>query len=369
MNNMREYDRVFAKGTPTAFIIESPFHLLCTLEAIKEFEISDYCLVLVLEKDNIRNKQLFSMLRERNLEYDIYYEEEAVQYKSIVNNKRYDRVMLGDYDDLNILRMCLVYASTNATPIFMDDGISSIMILKELPYKHTPVFAKIREWVKGPIGLERARRSILREWETAGIKDYNYFFTIYSEIKSKKFIVYPNNFAHILEQSASENPGVVIIVGTVIDIVASRLGLSTALIEGIIWDKLVEVRNLHPKAEIIYVPHGRDTNCHIEQLCGCLQIRFVRLDKPIENYVIDEKLNVEAIYGYTSTALSTLKAMTNAPVVHWVIRNKHGESWYLTKQYIKYYEQMGMRTEMMWIPEMSWWEHMKKTIIKYACKK
>lgn len=353
MSRKGSYNQAFAKHTPTAFIIESPFQMLCVWEAIEEFEIQDFRIVLVLEKNNIRNEQTFSMLQERGMEYDLYYVEDmshAVKTVPGQENRRYDRVMLGDYDDLRILCMCSRYAAVNAKVIFMDDGISSIMILKNLPYRHTPMFARLRTLLKGPIGLERERREIFHIWENAGINEYNFFYTIYSQINSERFAVYPNTLSHLIKNSTHSAGSVILIVGTVIDDTAKELGIPSSLFEGLLWDKLVSVRNQYPEKTIIYIPHGRDYNTHIRQLCECLNIEYIRPKVSIEYFVVKQNLKVEAIFGNTSTALSTLRIMTNAPTTNWVIISPKSPTPYLTEQYAKFYEQMGIVTNSTYVP-------------------
>lgn len=366
MTNKKDeyYNKAFAKHTPTAFIIESPFQLLCAWEAIEEFEIQDFRIVLVLEKNNIRNEQTVSMLNKMGIEYDVCYTYEVGDFLKKEHPRRYERIMIGDYDDLGLLRVSGAYAAKGSIIVFMDDGISSIMILQGQPYKHS----KLIRLLKGPSALERARSNFFDIWHKNGIINNNYFYSIYHAIKSKKFIVYPNNFLHLSNHKTEARKNVVLIVGTVIDDTANELGISVPLFEGLLWDKLVGVRNQYPEEHIIYIPHGRDYNAHIEQLCHCLDIDFVRPGMSIEYFVLKEGLNVLAVYGNTSTALSTLKIITKAPVIHWQIHDKYGETWRLTKVYTRYYEQMGIQTDKMWIPQISLWEYIKKILTIFKTK-
>ena len=184
-------NRAFAKGVSTAFIIESPFQLLCAWEAIEEFEIKDYKIVLVMDSNNIRNKQTIAMLKDKKMAYDEYYWNDE-SFKDIrPQNVRYDRIMIGDYDDLCLMQVCEYYASKHAEVVFMDDGLSSIMLLKGLPYQHTPFLAKIRKLLKGDIAIERARKKMFEHWEEIGIENNYTMYTLYDNIKSRKFKIYP----------------------------------------------------------------------------------------------------------------------------------------------------------------------------------
>ena len=344
-------NNAFAKHVPTAFIIESPFQLLCVWEAIAEFEITDYRIVLALIRGNVRNEQTFSMLKERNMDCDIYYIDEILSNSSMPHVGNYDRIMIGDYDDLSLMKLCEVYASNHAEVVFMDDGLSTIMILKNLPYRHSPFWARVRHILKGDIGLERARKKIFKHWETIGIANNYCMYTIYDDIKSKNFTIFPNNLPHLTTEK-SESPKVVLIVGTTIIDMAEEYNIPVGLFEGIIWSKLVEIREKYPNTRIIYIPHGRDIDPRIERLCQCLDIEFKRLSMSIEYFVIKENLNVISVYGTLSTALSTLRKITGAPVTHWMICHKSNKHKYLHDQYTKYYEELGVNSEPIYIPDV-----------------
>ena len=344
-------NRAFAKRVSTAFIIESPFQLLCAWEAIEEFEIKDYKIVLVMDSNNIRNKQTIAMLKDKKMAYDAYYWNDE-SFKTIQPQVvRYDRIMIGDYDDLCLMQVCEYYASAHAEVVFMDDGLSSIMLLKGLPYQHTPFLAKIRKLIKGDIAIERARKKIFKHWEEIGFVNENCMYTIYGNIKSKTFKTYPNTLSH-LYKGEKQSEGVIIIVGTTILEVARLYGIPVPLFEGLVWSKLVEVRDKYPENRIIYIPHGRDRDPHIEQLCKCLDIEFKRLQMSIEYYIVSENLNVQAIYGTLSTALSTLRIMTGAPVTLWSIDYKKDKYQYLHHQYMEFYESIGIVAEEIKVPEV-----------------
>lgn len=349
-NKAEEKNVAFSKGTPTAFIIESPFQLLCSWEAIEEFEIKDYKIILVLDKDNIRNKQTFSMLNDRDMDYDVYYWTEASFNNIQSQDMRYDRIMIGDYDDLSLMRVAESYASNHAEIVFMDDGVSSIMILQNLPYHHSPLVAKLRKILKGPIGLERARQEIFEHWDKIGIKNDFCMFTIYESIVSKKFKIYPNKLSHLFKKQEKKQ-NVVLIVGTTIFEMAEKYNISVALFEGLLWAKLVKVKELYPDEKIIYIPHGRDKDPRIQLLCQCLEIDFMRIDMSIEYFVLKNNLNVIAVYGTLSTALYTLKKLTGAPVVHWMIYHRSNKHKYLHDQYARFYKKTGVKTEYIYVPE------------------
>ena len=66
-------DMAFAKHLPSAYLVASPFQLLCAIEAINEFEIKDYKIVLLLIENSPRNEQLVAMAKTLQLDYEVLY--------------------------------------------------------------------------------------------------------------------------------------------------------------------------------------------------------------------------------------------------------------------------------------------------------
>ena len=58
----------FAKQIPSVFVISSPLQLLCDIEAIRVFEISDYKIVVNVRK-NVRFEQVRTILHYYGLKY------------------------------------------------------------------------------------------------------------------------------------------------------------------------------------------------------------------------------------------------------------------------------------------------------------
>ena len=61
------YNLAFSKGISTAFVVETPFQLLCAIEAINEFQIEHYLVVVPYFENSFRWSQLESMLKELNI--------------------------------------------------------------------------------------------------------------------------------------------------------------------------------------------------------------------------------------------------------------------------------------------------------------
>lgn len=116
------------------------------------------------------------------------------------------------------------------------------------------------------------------------------------------------------------------------------------MLEGTIWQKLSEVKQLYPDTKIWYIPHGRDENCNIPVFCSQLGIEYLRIDETLEYYVLKRGYHPLAIYGFFSTAILTLKRMfPNSEATTWNINKKDNNSFYkLNTQIGKYYSNNGI---------------------------
>lgn len=342
---LQKKELAFSKGTPTAFIVESTFQLLCAQEAIKEFGIEDYHIVLVLDRKSARNQQLFSVLDKTKMPYDIWYMGEfkiVDQWPTPDDSiRRFDRVMLGGYHDNGMLSIAGRYASKDSVCVFCDDGTMSISILTGKSTQDSPIISFIRKLLGKGKGFVKQRLQVLEKWEEVGLYNGNFFYTIFADIKTSRFTIYKNSLSHIgVFNSAS--PSKVLIVGTVIHDFAEMVGLKEDELLELLRRLLVQVQQLYPCDNVIYIPHGRDNNAKVPIICQELNVDYHPLKMTIEEYVIVNKINVKTIYGFFSTALYTLKLLTKAEVINWNIVHISSRSWYSLKFMLNYYRSHGI---------------------------
>lgn len=349
----------FAKHTSTAFIVASPFQVLCVVEAIAEFGIDDYLVVAILEEGDVRNSQLLQMLNDFTLKYVTMtlYDTEAMledflldkNYFSTPPKRLYDRVMMGDYFSIEQRELCYLYANSHATVLYMDDGATTIELLKGNTVQGKPLsWYEKRKWMKRIYKPTLAlRENIHEKWKTKGILPSNSLFSIYHDISTRKFSVYPNTLTHINKESSNiqERNGVYI-VGTNIPMYCKVMGIAVPQYEGILWQKLSEIRETFPNEEIIYIPHGRDENRVVMRFCEMLRIKYNKLNEAVEYHFICMNIYPSQVYGFGSTALFTLKKIyPKTKVTNWLLVNTEAYWYGDYKSVALYYDSHGITTE------------------------
>ena len=359
---MKHIDQAFAKGISSAFIVASPFQLLCAIEAIHEFEIKEYQIIFILEKASPRNQQLFAMAESFGVKYDLYWHEDIYQeYKqaygknSLEQQACYDRIFIGDYSPVLYKYLALRYANQDAVLVYLDDGNSTICFLRNQEAANKP-----KNWRKW---LNWEKNRIIRKRELAGIlaqkslKDPKCFFTIYSNVKPTIFAIYPNTFAYVSRKALKKHEkedNIVLIVGTAIQAYAEEVcNIDISLMEAIHWDRLKRVRDMYPNQKIVYIPHGRDNNAFIPQFCSMLDIEYAKISEPIESYMLKSSYEPVAIYSFGSSALYTLhKFYSKAQVVSWKPKHIDGDGRQKWEKTIDaYYAQDGIKEDDIWLPK------------------
>ncbi len=356
----------FAKVTPSCFLVMSPFQILCALEAIAEFDIHDFKFVYVMNSEFIqRNEQMRLMAHQMQFQYD-EYDMKEISYNDFIKSEgifsahkkgKYDRIFIGDYYATFLLMLSVLYASDSATLLYTDDGNSSISILQGKPRDNRPMGWKQQlTWYKNVYKVQQKERNeVQNRLCEAGVKCTNSFFTIYSDVKTKLFSIYPNHLCHLSDRittKQAENQ-VVIIVGAALSAYAAQNRIEEIELEAITWKQLSNIRARHADMDIVYIPHGRDTNLNVPHFCDILHMSYQRIEEPIEYYLLKSGMQPKYIYGFNSTALLNLKRIFSAAQVsNWFIEKEYDNSYYkFFNEVRKYYEQNGIETEVIKYPQ------------------
>lgn len=307
------------KGTPSCFIVTSTFQLLCAIEAIHEFKIYEYKFIFALKKEwGERNYQMAEMARKWNYQYDLVWidnsnlsmESADSWYREGESNKKYGYVFIGDYYAIELKVLALKYANRIAKILYLDDGISTLRILKQLEKVESINWvAAIRFHKQQKKQNAAIQKELLDKY---GIIDSHAFFTIFADIPAPKGITtYMNTLQYVKAKTLNnffERESCVYVIGTVINQFAELGGLSTAEFEGVISENLSLIKMRYPSSKIVYIPHGRDTNQLVKSLCEQFKIQYLPINETCETFIL-RKGEPIAVYGYCSTALITLKRL------------------------------------------------------------
>lgn len=290
----------FAKGTPSLFIVGSPFQALCAIEAIDYFGIKEYKFLLCL-LDTPRNNQLFLLLNDRGIKYEI-----ASFNKEYNLNKRiklsllcprwnkYKRAFIGDYRSKGLYCVAFERLSNNSSIIFLDDGNCNIPLLKGLT--HPPFVDNGNKFMR----MINIVRNI-----TCG----KYIFTHYADIKNDGLHIVPNDFESLSKNICDKKKEGICIIGTNPERFAWGYGMTIEEFWLEMEKVLCQIKKENPNKDIYYVPHGRDASSNTYDLCNKHGIRFVRADISVELLLIKMDVIPEIIYGMNSSALYSIRKM------------------------------------------------------------
>lgn len=320
--NKKSTDRAFAKGSNTAFLLMSPFQLLCALEAIKTFDIKNYYLEFVFVKEyEHRNEQMILMAKQMQLDYAIIYTDDIsidslYQQNATIPSKAsnlYNRVFIGDYNSKHLHVEAFRLAQHGGCILYLDDGSSTICILKGIFNNEDT-----NSWIGRIKAFKYKRKTnqlhhlIQKKMKKNGVELFDCFYTMYDKVSTTKYIIYPNNFNRLrnTKQEITSEGGLVCIIGTAItEFSESVLREPDEVLESIIWEKLCKIKRKYSTCKIIYVPHPRDNNSVVPKFCKFLNIEYLKLNESVESFLLKSSCKIMAIWGFGSTALGVLRKL------------------------------------------------------------
>lgn len=288
---------------PTIFYASSPFQILCAIEAIYYYKISQYKFVLG-STDDIRDKQMFTLLKQLNINYELFPLNKLTNktrllliFKSYFKHKNaiYNQAFIGDYFTLDFYLHLLPLVKRKSNIIYLDDGTSTIAILN----------GQIRTNLKFKI----KKKIISFCLSCKKINSFHYYFTIFSDIKNERFICFENKFSFMRKKKYYSSPTDIFIIGTNTNAYCNELNIKISDFISKLNEIFKNLIDRNQRCKIIYIPHGRDSNDNIRKLCMAYGIEYRKLNVAIEYYMLKENIYPKSIYGFTSTALINLKKM------------------------------------------------------------
>ncbi len=359
-NKRKKYATLaFSQKAPTAFILGTPTQLLCAVEAIQEFNISDYLIVAIISISSERGKTLLEMIQNFNLNYQQIVLTKELEEQIVIGkieakaNKTFPRVMVGNYFSHPERYLASIYASDDSVLVYFDDGNSTISILNGvesyLDYEKPKQWYKRKEWSRDYKSYLDIRNNIRNQWDLSGLYDGHYIYTFFYLNKSSKFIIYPNKFTHLAStiSTANSSPNGIYIIGTV-----GTIGMREYEYEGVIWHFLAKIRYLYPQEKIYYIPHPADNNSVIPHFCALLGISYFKPFIPIEYYFIKNSIQPKVVYGFNSTALAFLKNLfPETEITDISLIRKHFSQDRIGKMIPRYYKQIGIHIQPVYLPE------------------
>ena len=330
--------RAFAEKTPSIFVISSPLQVICAIEAIKKYKIEAYKIILFLV-DDIRNSQVFELCDQCNLNYDIVKVEDIRLGKiSLPLKKRhskYKRVFIGDPRSICQLYIAFENCSDGSVFVNMDDGDDNIFLLSGYSFtQDDTLHAKLFSYFYNTI-VPFFRRIRL------GVD----FFTIYADIPTLKYKCQSNSFDFFSStlKTGRKQEGVYFI-GTNHNRFCEKENYSIDKVKATLETFFRLLKNKYPSEVIYYIPHGRDTASFPISLCDKYGIEYIKPSKTVELMFIDQGIAPKVVYGFTSTALYTLKLLFPSSSIFNVVLNVNHSNVFIKQieTVSDYYRQHGI---------------------------
>lgn len=289
--------------TKAIFYVGSPLQMLCGIEAQHHFNLNDAIYIIVTEKDSRSRHQILKIAEKYNLRYKImnnFYLRSSFLYSLLymmymfifqIRPFSYKYVFLGDACEKQLTIYSLLSIGKRGSFIYLDDGTASI------------------EYIRNGIPSSRmvnVIRNIIKRFTkfNDGI-----FYTTYYEFPEKKNEIIPNKFAYLQKSLRLQKDGSeAYIIGPAIDEFCGIMDISTSIFFETLARVFREIK-LQDIEKIIYIPHRRDVNSEIDEFCKRNNVIFAPLDQPVEAYFLDADTSPRRIYGFSSSALYTLKML------------------------------------------------------------
>lgn len=334
----------FALGTPSVFVVWSPFQVLCAIAALSQLNIEEYLFLVYLPRGGARNNQIICILNRFKIKYkslkDVSSNKARLYYlirSLLVRKTRYSRLFIGDFKEYLELYVGCGFVSKGSVVVYLDDGNQAISLFKNRyvdnghSYSGNP---KINLATRNLISIVK-RMSFMHN-----------FLTIYYNIPNPLYNIRKLNIdcLSIATKVESTTCRDVFIIGTNMSGFCGPLNIPEEDFIKLLDLICKNIRRQYPLDTIYYIPHGRETKSYAESICLKYEMEFKRSNNIIEVEMLDIGCYPKAVYGFTSNALYTLKSLFPFAYVENILLkgDKNNPFFMEYLEVSKYYEKAGI---------------------------
>ena len=257
--------------------IESPLQLLNAYEAVKEFSLKDYKIVVrfsnILHNDN-QIKYLIDKLKIQNIEY----------LKISIKNRNFlDYIILFYYK-------YIYRVSEDIDIVFIGNYDSGFLNL---------IISKIDR--KKIMLLDDGAKTIDIQEKYTDENNYN-LFTMYNFKAYKNQVIVKNDFKRLQKnlQQLKVNQEQILFLGLKL----SEIGVVS---EKYYIEQIMKIASFYKDKKIVYISHRGETKTKLNKLNNIQNLKVVQLDYPVELYGLYNDEIAYKIASFYSTALLTMK--------------------------------------------------------------
>ena len=281
------------------FIINTPFQTLCAIEAIKEYKIIDYKIVILRNVNDTFNSKTEEILADFNLKFTYIFIQSFFEllkkgilkeYDKELYIKNYDKVFIGDYYSTSFRAFASFFLKKETKLILLDDGVATIFLyeygLNYILKKTTSTIIKSN--VSNALMLFYNKKKIQ-------------FFSIFKP--SDNNILYKENTLSILK------PDEEVSISKKSFIIGAKISEASMITEDEYFLLLKNITEIFPDENFYYCPHRAESTEKLEKIEKEFNFKFFNTEYTIEYDFYKKNISPNIVIGFGSTALYTLKTI------------------------------------------------------------
>lgn len=281
----------FEKGVASVFIVGTPLQAICAIEAMHEFEISDYAFYVL---KTIRSIQIFPVLDKYSIQYKVVEPSKISVKKEILKSifrlHGYKRAFIGHFQNSIMLLLAMRTLCPKSSVVFIDDGTATL---------------KLQYGFLG-IGDNKRLSQILITSLCFRRISYKNIFTFFNNTNASTLRYYKNSLKLLKADFDSICCKDIFVLGT--NFIQYEKDYEYPLDELLVHFKsmMAYLSSKYTDRKVFFVPHGSDDGRVTKQVCDTYSINFFKVDKTIELYFIENRIKPFLLLGFSSTALYIL---------------------------------------------------------------
>lgn len=280
-------------------VVWSPFQLMCLQAALCRLGRTDCDVVILRDELSNRTGQIEMMAHSYGYSYQVI-EKKLVSKgcRSLLTSfafsllpwgrKQYDYLFIGDYRFYSVIGSFFTFLKRGSRICFLEDGNISIMILN----------GRYRD------GRAEKYYRILNRLCGFRKISMDEYYTIYSDIKSDVFKLV--DISSFLRMKDDQRLSGVYFIGTNTSVYCGLFKMDVSAFLDRLKTVLLELKRKYGD-NVVYIPHGRETNKEIAALCKEIDVEYKPLDVCVEAYFQEHNIVPQVLYGFSSSALMSMR--------------------------------------------------------------
>ena len=294
----------FEPKTPSVFFIDSPFQAICAVAAIRQLQIDDYRMVVMLTDNKQRNSTITTFLNMQHIGYNTvnynHFTYKWYQLMCLVKrpHNHYHRLFIGYFGaPFHHFAGCSMVAD-GAHVVYLDDGVATVTLLKHKQITDITYFKQKRIITL----MARRRRFDL----------YHNLLTIYNDIDNPCYQIAAlslNVLDNKMNSTGKQQEKGIYLIGTCSQSYRHQLHISEDEFTQKTDQLMASLKAEYAGDPIVFVPHRNDEGDYARRLCEKHQEEYRPVDMTVEIELQKQECPPKVIVGFTSSALYNLKQM------------------------------------------------------------